>query len=206
MHEELIDNGHVDNASVEVVKTLHVVNRREWRAWLAGNHSSEKEVWLVFYKKNTGRLRIPYEDAVEEALCFGWIDSIVKRIDDGKYVRKFTPRRQKSLWSEANRRRALKMTREGRMTDAGMAKVREAKENGTWRSATPRREVAPMPREFKNALEANKKARDNFARLATSYKKQYIGWIMSAKRGDTRKRRISETIRLLLENKKLPMK
>ncbi|MGB2982026.1 MAG: hypothetical protein WBC77_12350, partial [Candidatus Zixiibacteriota bacterium] len=101
-------------------KTLYVTNRDDWRAWLRKNHSSQKEVWLIYYKKHTGKPRIPYDDAVEEALCYGWIDSTIKRIDEEKYAQKFTPRSEKSNWSELNKRRAKKMIREGRMTQAGL--------------------------------------------------------------------------------------
>jgi uncharacterized protein YdeI (YjbR/CyaY-like superfamily) len=100
---------------------LYVTTRDEWRAWLAEHHDTEREVWLVSYKKHTGRPQIPYDDAVEEALCFGWIDSLVKTIDDERFAQKFTPRKEKSNWSESNKRRVRKLVREGRMTEAGLA-------------------------------------------------------------------------------------
>src|SRR5213075_1383965 len=98
-------------------KTLYVADRDAWRAWLEENHARENEVWLVYYKKQSGRPRIPYDDAVEEALCFGWVDSIVKKIDEEKFAQKFTPRRDWTKWSELNKRRLRKLIREGRMTD-----------------------------------------------------------------------------------------
>ena len=104
-------------------KTLYVTNRDEWRDWLAKHGQSETEVWLIYYKKDSGRPRIPYDDAVEEALCFGWIDSIVKRMDDEKFAQKFTPRRDSSRWSALNTQRVRKLMREGRMTEAGLAKL-----------------------------------------------------------------------------------
>lgn len=104
-------------------KTLYVTNRDDWRAWLNKNHKTEKEVWLIYYKNHTGKPTIPYDVAVEEALCFGWIDSIVKRIDDERYMQKFTPRKTNSNWSELNKKRVKKMIKEGRMTEAGMAKI-----------------------------------------------------------------------------------
>ena len=100
---------------------LYVTTRDEWRAWLAEHHDTEREVWLVSYKKHTGRPQIPYDDAVEEALCFGWIDSLVKTIDDERFAQKFSPRKGKSNWSESNKRRVRKLVREGRMTEAGLA-------------------------------------------------------------------------------------
>jgi len=90
---------------MKITKTLYVTTRDEWRSWLEKNHKSEKEIWLIYYKKHTGKPRIPYDDAVEEALCFGWIDSIIKRIDEKKYAQKFSPRKQNSVWSDLNKKR-----------------------------------------------------------------------------------------------------
>src|SRR5579863_2221982 len=104
-------------------RTLYVSNRDEWRAWLADHYESEVEIWLVYYKKHSGTPRIPYDHAVEEALCFGWIDSIVKRIDGAKYAQRFTPRRDCTKWSALNVRRVRKLIKKGRMTRAGMAKI-----------------------------------------------------------------------------------
>src|SRR5437763_427402 len=106
-----------------ISKTLYVTTRDAWRAWLAKHYDSETEVWLIYYKKQSGQPRIPYDHAVEEALCFGWIDSLVKRIDDDKFAQKFTPRRDWTKWSALNKRRMRKLVREGRMTEAGLATV-----------------------------------------------------------------------------------
>ena len=108
---------------MEIRKTLYITTREEWRAWLTKHYQSETEVWLIYYKKHSGQPRIPYDQAVEEALCFGWVDSIVKRIDDEKFEQKFTPRRDCTKWSTLNKRRLRKLIREGRMTEAGLAKV-----------------------------------------------------------------------------------
>lgn len=108
---------------MEIPKTLHASNRDAWRAWLDRHHETEQEIWLVFYKKHTGKPGVSYEDAVEEALCFGWIDSIVRRIDDERYAQKFGPRKANSKWSESNKRRVRKMMEEGKMTAAGLAKI-----------------------------------------------------------------------------------
>src|SRR5215208_4566267 len=110
---------------MEITRTVYVTNRADWRAWLERHHETETEVWLIYYKKHTGRSRIPYDDAVEEALCFGWIDSIVKRIDDEKFAQRFTPRKAKSEWSERNLIRVRALIREGKMTRAGLARVSE---------------------------------------------------------------------------------
>src|SRR5512132_3621352 len=108
---------------MDMRKTLYVTDREKWRAWLAKHHRSETEIWLVYYKKQSGRPRIPYDHAVEEAICFGWIDSIVKRLDDERFAQKFTPRRDSTRWSALNKRRLRKLIREGRMTEAGLAKI-----------------------------------------------------------------------------------
>src|SRR5262245_46769206 len=108
---------------MKAFKTLPATDRENWRIWLAKNHASEKEVWLTFAKKHTGRAGMSYEESVEEALCYGWIDSTVKRINDESYARKFTPRTDTANWSELNKRRAEKCIREGRMTEVGLAKI-----------------------------------------------------------------------------------
>ena len=107
--------------SVTVKKSLHVTSRAAWRAWLERNHRRKTEVWLVFFKAHTGKPRVEYDDAVEEALCFGWVDSLVKRLDEERYAQKFTPRKAGSRWSPSNRTRVAKLVREGRMTPAGLA-------------------------------------------------------------------------------------
>jgi len=191
---------------MKVTKELYVTNRDDWREWLRRNHDIEKEVWLIIYKKHTGKRSVPYDDSVEEALCFGWIDSIIKRIDDEKFIRKFTPRKPKSKWSEANKSRATRMITEGKMTEAGLAKIREAKKSGEWFKTPPVRKELVIPPYMRVALAKNKIALENFNNLAKSYKRQYIGWITSAKREETRKRRLAEAIRLLEKNEKLGMK
>lgn len=185
---------------------MNISDRRGWRAWLEKNHGAEREVWLVFYKKHTGKVCISYDAAVEEALCFGWIDSIVKRIDEEKFVRKFTPRKAGSGWSESNKERAERMMRLGRMTESGLAQIRIAKETGKWFSgASPVKELE-VPPFVQDTLAASPKALENFDKLAESYRRQYVGWIMSARREETRKRRLAEVVQRLEKNEKLGMK
>jgi uncharacterized protein YdeI (YjbR/CyaY-like superfamily) len=191
---------------MKITEKLHVTNRDDWRAWLSQNYYTEKEVWLIHYKRHTGKPRIPYDDAVEEALCFGWIDSLVKKIDDEKFARKFTPRKDKSKWSEANKKRATKMIKEGKMKRAGLAKIREAKNNGEWFKTAPVKKDLEIPAYIRKAFATNEKALDNFNNLANGYKRQLVGWITSAKKEETRKRRLAEAIQLLGQNKKLGMK
>jgi uncharacterized protein YdeI (YjbR/CyaY-like superfamily) len=105
---------------VDIGETLYVVSRNDFRAWLAGHHNTAKDIWLVFYRKSSGKPSVTYNDAIEEAICFGWIDGLQKSIDAERYALRFTPRRKQSAWSQSNVARALKMLREGKMTEAGM--------------------------------------------------------------------------------------
>lgn len=188
------------------VKPLYVTGRKQWRAWLKTHHASEREVWLIYYKKHTGKPRIPYDDAVEEALCYGWIDTTVKRMDDERYMQKFTPRKPRSVWSKHNKERAEKMIKAKRMTRTGMARIEDAKRSGAWDHADQREQPKRVPSELKKALAANKAAARNFENLAPSYRRDYIGWLMSAKREETRRRRIREIVRLVSQNKKPGMR
>jgi uncharacterized protein YdeI (YjbR/CyaY-like superfamily) len=188
-------------------KILYVTNRTEWRNWLEKNHNKEKEIWLVYYKTHTGRPTISYDESVEEALCFGWIDSIIKRIDDKMYARKFTPRTNTTKWSETNKERIKKLINQGRMTEIGLSKIDQVilnKKQETLKDKLKKKLV--IPHNIKRALLANKTVWENFNKLAPSHKKQYIGWIISAKKKETRMKRVKEAIRLLAYNKKLGLK
>lgn len=194
---------------MKILKTVHVTNRESWRAWLEKNHDRETEIWLVYDKKHTGRPRIPYGDAVEEALCFGWIDSNIQYLNERQYVQKFTPRNAKSRWSALNKRRAEKLIREGRMTQAGLAKtdgITKEDSDAEVRKIKAKRKDLEIPSLFEKALTTHPKARDYFNHLAPSYRRNYILWISNAKREETRNKRISEAINLLSQNKKLGMK
>jgi len=192
---------------MRIPKTLYVTNRDDWRAWLEQNHEAEKEVWLIYYKKHTRRPSIPYDDAVEEALCFGWIDSIVQRIDNERYAQKFTPRKNNSRWSESNKRRVRKLLEAGKMTPAGLAKIGDGVLGAEERSKPESEAKGPViPEYLEEALRVNGKAWENFNSLAPSYRRQYIGWIMAAKKAETRDRRIREATELLMRNEKLGMR
>jgi uncharacterized protein YdeI (YjbR/CyaY-like superfamily) len=188
------------------IKPRRFRTRQQWRQWLVDNHSLEKGLWLLFHKKHTGRPGLAYEDAVEEALCFGWIDGILKRIDGDKHMVRFCPRRKNSIWSERNKERVRRMVREGRMTEVGLAKVAAAKAGGEWDKAAVREDTTIVPAELMDALAKHEKARLNFASLAPSYRRQFIYWIAIAKREETRRKRIDETIRLLSRNERLGMR
>lgn len=185
---------------------LYVTNRKEWRKWLIENHDKYSEIWLVYYKKISGKKRIHYNDAVEEALCFGWIDSIIKRIDDTRYMQKFTPRNDNSKWSELNKKRAMQLIDQGKMTKTGLSKIEYAKKYGKWDQIIKTPSFGKISPEFSNALDKNKKAKQYFESLAPSYQKQYIGWIASSKKSETRQKRIKEAIRYLENKQKLGLK
>jgi uncharacterized protein YdeI (YjbR/CyaY-like superfamily) len=186
-------------------KKRQFADREAWRTWLERNHASVKDLWLVFHKKHTGKTGLVYDEAVEEALCFGWIDGILKRIDGEKHTIRFCPRRKNSIWSERNKERVRRMMKAGRMTEAGLAKVREAKENGQWDKAAEREDTTIVPAELAEALAKDGRVRTNFKRLAPSYRRQFIYWIGTAKREDTRHKRVAEAIRMIRENRRLGM-
>jgi uncharacterized protein YdeI (YjbR/CyaY-like superfamily) len=181
-------------------------NRRQWRAWLTKNHTTAQEMWLVIYKKHTGKPGLTYLEALEEALCFGWIDGILKRIDDEKHTIRFSPRKKDSIWSELNKKRVGRLIEEGRMTEAGLAKINQAKANGQWDKAAEREDVTIVPPELTAALTENAQARQDFEKLAPCYRKQFIYWVTIAKRDETRQKRVVEAVRLLADNRKLGMK
>jgi uncharacterized protein YdeI (YjbR/CyaY-like superfamily) len=191
---------------LEMVEQLYLSNRNDWRAWLENNYAAKKEVWLIYYKKHAGKPSIPYEDSVEEALCFGWIEGIIKRIDDERCARKFIPRKSRSRWSESNKKRAERMISEGRMTEASMARVDDAQKSGDWFKSSVVPKNLMIPAFIEEALTKNKKASENFNKLAESYKKLYVRWISSAKLEETRLRRLEEAIDLLEQNKKLGLR
>lgn len=180
---------------------IRVKSRETWRAWLAKNHGRKESVWLLFHKKHTGKTSISYDDAVEEALCFGWIDSLVKRLDEDSYIQKFTPRKKNSAWSPSNKKRVRKLVRQGLMTEAGAAKIAEAKKNGSWSRLDAVEKLAAIPRELTAALDASARAKKNFSGLAPSLRKQFLWFIETAKKGETRKKRIALTVRLAAEGK-----
>jgi uncharacterized protein YdeI (YjbR/CyaY-like superfamily) len=176
--------------------------------WLDKNGERETEIWLVFYKKSAGVAGLPYEATVEDALCFGWIDSIVKRLDEERYARKFTPRKPGSRWSEVNKRRAEKMIESGQMTARGMALVDRAKGSGEWDQKRTRPDISvnDIPVKLELAFADHPDAEENFLSLAPTYRGHYITWIGSAKREDTRKRRTAEAIQMLKRGEKLGLK
>ncbi len=181
-------------------------NRQEWRSWLEKNHDRAREVWLIFYKKHTGRPCVTYMESLEEALCFGWIDGKKMRVDDETYTHRFTPRLSGSKWSSHNIEIARRMIAGGRMSPAGLEAFRRRKtysdEVPEVRSTT---EVSLLP-DIEKELRRSKKAWANFQKLSPGYRKQYVIWLSGAKREDTRERRLKEAIALLNKNEKPGMR
>ena len=189
------------------MKSVEVIDRASWRSWLATNHESETEAWLVYYKKASGKPSLDYGETVEEALCFGWVDSIIKKLDEERYVRKFTPRKDDSKWSLSNIKRVEKMIKAGLMTEYGMQKVKAAKQTGRWDQPVQKPVLDfDIPEEFSAALSKNPAAKRTFENLAPTYQKQYLGWIITAKRAETKERRILESIQLLEKGEKLGLR
>ncbi|MBT8074841.1 MAG: YdeI/OmpD-associated family protein [Gammaproteobacteria bacterium] len=181
-------------------------SREEWRAWLQQNHAGASEIWLVYFKKHTGKPTVDYAESVEEALCFGWVDGLKKRIDEYRYAHRFSPRKAKSKWTPLNIQRARKMIEAGKMTEAGLVSFRQRLEYDEKFLQARTQKKLELPAEMEAAIKLNKAAWNNFKQLAPGYRKQYVGWLVSAKKPATRTRRLEEAIRLLARNKKLGMK
>lgn len=189
------------------MKELHFKSGREWRQWLHKNHSVEQQgIWLVLDKKDSGGPRLTYEQALQEALCYGWIDSIVRRIDEERYRRKFTPRKDASQWSQLNRSRVQKLIEEGRMSRAGLEQIEAARRLGTWQGDSRPTFGLKTSTELIKALRGDPSARAYFESLAPSHRRHYLAWIETAKRPETRKRRVAEALVLLKKREKLGLK
>ena len=185
------------------MKTFVAQTADQWREWLDQHHDSESEVWLVFQKRHTGVVSIAHADARDEALCFGWVDSLVKRLDDSRYTVKFTPRKPSSRWSTINRKRYAALKASGRLKPSG---IERAPTDRGYRLRPRYQMPATVPRYIQAALRKHPAAWQYFERLAPSHRRRYIGWIESAKREETKARRLKEAIRLLTAGKPLGLK
>lgn len=185
---------------------LSVSDRKAWRSWLIENHASKTEIWLAYYKKHTGKASVSYMDSVKEALCFGWIDGLKKRIDDERYTHRFSPRRAGSQWSPQNIKLAMELIEAGEMTQAGIAAFDQRVPCDQELQKVLSAKEIPLTAETERGLMASQKAWNNFNQMTPGYRKQYVAWLQSAKRPETRKKRLEEAIRLLEENQKLGMK
>ena len=177
-------------------------NPRVWRSWLRTHHHTAREIWLVFYKKHTGIAGISYEEAVQEALCFGWIDGIVKKLDEERYAQRFTPRRAGSSWSASNIRRMRRLIDEGRMTGVGL-RVFDTSLFDVPLPVNPGRSDVDIPDWITSAIHHNRKAANNLLGLAPSKQRLYIAWILDGKKESTQRRRLAEVINRLENN--IPM-
>lgn len=182
-------------------KPLKFAGPAAWRAWLEKHHAHEREAWLLHYKKGAAKSALGYEAAVEEALCFGWIDGRLQRLDADSFILRYSPRRPNSIWSVINRRRVERLIHQGRMTPAGLAAVAQAKANGEWEAAVQREDVSRAPPDLERALRQHAQARAAFKAWPASRKKMTLQWIASAKKPETRAKRIGAVIDMILEKK-----
>lgn len=179
------------------VKPVRMRSRDLWRRWLERGHASKADVWLAYYKAHTGKPSVTYAEAVEEALCFGWIDGQVQRIDDESWCQRFTPRRQGSAWSKVNLRRFARLTAQGLVTDAGWA-AGPTKDTRVAETFWERPDVTPP--EVEAALKASATAWAHFKALPAYKRKLYVTWLASAKRPETKAKRIAQAIDMLERN------
>jgi uncharacterized protein YdeI (YjbR/CyaY-like superfamily) len=179
------------------METVFAEDRAEWRRWLAKNHKRCGEIWLVFYKKASGKQTVSYDPAVEEALCFGWVDGMKKRLDEECYAFRFTPRKAKSPWSPSNLERVERLIAEGKMMPAGMAAY----------NSVGRRDVPPMPVELPKALEEKfRKQREawaNYEKFPPGYRRVTAGWVASAKKEETQTKRLEKLIEFSARNERI---
>jgi len=180
--------------------THYAKDRKSWRKWLEKNHKSSTGIWLVYYKKDSGKTRVSYDHAVEEALCFGWIDSTLNPIDEHSYMQLFTPRKPKSNWSKLNKERVEMLIEQGLMTSAGLEKIEIAKENGSW-NKIDHIESFSIPPILEKAFTKNKKAKKFFDTLSNTNKKYILYFINNVKNEELKAKRVAEIIATANENK-----
>lgn len=178
---------------------LHIQNRGSWRIWLQNNHALSTGVWLAVSKKKSSTPAVLYDEAVEEALCFGWIDSQLQRADEDSYLLWMSPRKPGSIWSLNNKRRIEKLMGKGLMTAAGLQKINAAKKDGSWEVINDI-ETLTIPEDLQQAFERNVQAKKNFTSFPASSKKMFLFWILSAKQPKTRAKRIQQTVALAAQN------
>jgi len=181
--------------------STHPKTRSQWRAWLAKHHTQIEGVWLISYKKATGKPRVDYDESVEEALCFGWVDSKGNKLDDERTMLYFAPRKARSGWSKPNKERVERLIGAGLMMPAGLAKVEAAKKDDTW-TLLDSVEALEVPPDLKKALKVLPNALTNWDAFPRSAKRGILEWISNAKKPETRAKRIEETARLASENKR----
>jgi uncharacterized protein YdeI (YjbR/CyaY-like superfamily) len=184
---------------IEGVNTCYAANRSQWRKWLEENHQTAQHVWLIMYKKQSGAPSVYYDEAVEEALCFGWIDSKANKRDENSFYQFFARRNSSSKWSKFNKVRVEKLLSQGLIQPAGMAMIELAKQNGMW-TALDEVENLILPLELEHDLNKNPQAKEYFSAFPKSVKRAILEWISNAKREETRQKRISETVEMAAKN------
>ena len=184
----------------KTIISIYAKDRTEWRNWLLENHLKESKVNLIKYRKYTGKPSLSAKEAMEEAICFGWIDTTLKKLDDNRYMQRFSKRNKNSKWSVNTLSYGKQLMKEGKMSEAGIDAYKEGLKKKAYDHHIPKN--PDSPKDFLNALIKNKKAKENFEKMAPSYRKTYIRRIEFAKRPDTRLKRIKEIIERLKDNKK----
>jgi uncharacterized protein YdeI (YjbR/CyaY-like superfamily) len=183
------------------IKTFYPKSRQEWREWLQNNHDKEQSVWLIYYKKKSNIPTVIYSEAVDEALCFGWIDSKAKPLDEEKFMQFFSRRKPKSVWSKVNKEKIKRLTDEGLMATAGFEIIEKAKQNGSW-TILDEAEALIIPKDLDNEFQKRPNAKKYFFGLSRSDKRNILQWLILAKRQETREKRIVEIVELAEQNLK----
>ncbi|MBE9192736.1 YdeI/OmpD-associated family protein [Gloeocapsopsis crepidinum LEGE 06123] len=186
--------------AIDDLETFQAQDRQQWREWLEKNHCTSSGIWLIYYKVKSGKPSIQYSEAVKEALCFGWIDSKVRSLNEESYMQIFTPRKPKSVWSKLNKQYIEELIEQNLMTEAGLKKIEAAKQDGSW-TTLDASEALIIPADLQQALEAHKIANKYFAEFSNTSKKNILFWISNAKRLETRLKRIEQTINSAAQNK-----
>lgn len=185
----------------EEIATFYPSTQADWRAWLQENHLSKQSVWLIYYKKKSKIPSISWSEAVDEALCFGWIDSTARPIDDEKYMQFFTKRKPNSVWSKINKDKVEKLIATGKMSQAGFESIEKAKQNGSWTILDEVEELI-IPDDLEAAFQANEGSKDFFMSLSKSVRKAILQWLVLAKQQTTRQKRINEIAELAAQKLK----
>jgi uncharacterized protein YdeI (YjbR/CyaY-like superfamily) len=177
------------------IETFYPKSRKEWREWLQENHDKKQSIWLIYYKKKSNVPTVIYSEAVDEALCFGWIDSKAKPIDEHSFMQFFSKRKEKSVWSKINKEKIERLTEEGLITKAGFEIIEIAKQNGSW-TILDEAEALIIPDDLEIEFQKRPNAKDYFLSLSRSDKRNILQWLVLAKRQETREKRIKEIVEL----------
>lgn len=183
------------------IETFYPASRKEWRLWLKKHHRAKPSIWLVYYKKASGIPSISWSEAVDEALCFGWIDSTKKTLDEEKFIQLFSKRKIRSTWSQINKNKVKQLIEDGLMTEAGLASIKAAKENGSW-TILDAAATLKLPKDLEKEFKTQPGSKDFFLSLSKSTKKSILQWLLLAKRPETRQKRLSEIAQLAAQKQK----